>query len=116
MLTGHGLASTGIALGVIFGLGCGTYSTVQRYVRTNLAKKFATHYAEVLQTGTLADALMLYGHPQSRKDQSGEQIVKQIQSANAKDKMMMDQKYGQLMCAQKTAGFFERGARRVRQH
>ncbi len=52
MLTGRGLANAGIALGVVFGLGCGTYSTVQSYVRTHLAEKFAKHYAEVLQSAS----------------------------------------------------------------
>ena len=36
-------------------------------------------------------------HPEGRKDQTGEQLVKQIESSKPKDKMMMDQKYGQLL-------------------
>ena len=38
MLTGHGIANAGIALGLIFGLGCGTYTTVQTFVRTRMAE------------------------------------------------------------------------------
>jgi hypothetical protein len=101
MLTGHGLASAGITLGLIFGLGSGTYSTVQTYVRTRLAERFARHYAETVQTGTFANVLTLHLHPSSRKDQSGEELQKQIETSSAKEKMMMDQKFGPLMTLRK---------------
>ncbi len=60
MLTGHGLANAGIALGLIFGLGSGTFSTVQYFVRTRLAETFAKHYAETVQSAGLADVLTLH--------------------------------------------------------
>jgi hypothetical protein len=101
MLTGHGLASTGIALGLIFGLGCVTYSTVQSFVRTRLASRFATQYAETVQSSSLADILALHQHPSVRKDETGEQLQKRIETASAKEKMMVDQKYGSLMAVRK---------------
>jgi hypothetical protein len=101
MLTGHGLANVGITLGLIFGLGSVTYSTVQTYVRTNLAQRFARHYAEVIQSKPLADVLILHTHPDGRKDKSGEDLVKQMDTATAKDKMMVEQKYGPLLSLRK---------------
>ena len=101
MLTGHGLANAGIALGLIFGLGCGTYTTVQTYVRTRVAEKFAHQYEEILQSNSLAELLWYNLHPDGRKDQTGEQLVKTLESSKPKDKMMMEQKYGQLIALNK---------------
>jgi hypothetical protein len=97
MLTGLGLANTGIALGLIFGLGCGTYTGVQTYVQTSLGEKLAHRYEEVLNTNSLGDMLLLNLHPDSRKDQTGDDLVKSIEKSKAKDKMMMEQKYGSLL-------------------
>ena len=55
MLTGRGLANAGVALGLIFGLGCGTYTAVQSYVQTHMAEAFAHRYEEVLNSTSLAD-------------------------------------------------------------
>ena len=97
MLTGHGLANAGIALGLIFGLGCGTYTVVQSYVQTHMAEAFAHQYEQVLNSASLADMLFLNLHPDGRKDQTGEQIVKSLEKGKAKEKMMMDQKYGSIL-------------------
>ncbi len=101
MLTGQGIASAGIALGLIFGLGSVTYATVQTYVRTTLAQRFAKHYAEVVQTGSLPEIIRLHLHPEARNDKSGEDMVKQMETADAKEKMMMEQKYGPLLTLRK---------------
>jgi hypothetical protein len=101
MLTGHGLANVGIALGLIFGLGCGTYTVVQNYVRTRVSEKFANQYAEILQSKSLSDLLLYHMHPDSRKDQTGEQLLKTIESSKPKDKMMVEQKYGQMIALNK---------------
>ena len=97
MLTGNGIANAGIALGLIIGLGSGTYTTVQTYVRTHMAETIARKYEGVLQSKSLAEMISFGLHPDQRKDQSGEQVLKKMDSAKAKDKMMMDQKYGQLL-------------------
>ena len=72
MLTGHGLASAGIALGLIFGLGSGTFSTVQ-YFRQNPSgcniRESTTRRS--VQSAGLGDVLLPYGHPDGRKDQDG---------------------------------------------
>jgi hypothetical protein len=101
MLTGHGLATSGIALGLVFGLGCGTYTTVQTFTRTRLAERFAKRYATALQTSPLADVLTMHLHPSARKDQSGEQLQKQIETSSAKEKMMVEQRYGSLLSLRK---------------
>jgi len=101
MLTGHGIANAGIALGLIFGLGVGTYTTVQSYVRTRVSEKFAHQYEGILQTNSLADLLWYNLHPDGRKDQTGEQLLKSLESSKPKDKMMVEQKYGSLLTLNK---------------
>jgi len=101
MLTGHGLASAGIALGLIFGLGSGTFLTVQHFVRARLASTFAKHYAESVQSAGLADVLTLHLAPAARKDGGGDALKKQIETASAKERMMVDQKYGNLLALRK---------------
>jgi hypothetical protein len=101
MLTGHGLANAGIALGLIFGLGCATYTTVQTYVRTSLSEKFAHQYEGILQSNSLPDLLFYNLHPDARKDQTGEQVLKSLDSTKPKEKMMVEQKYGPLLTLNK---------------
>ena len=101
MLTGHGLANAGIALGLIFGLGCGTYSTVQSYVRTRVAEKFAHQYQGILQSNSLPELLWYNLHPDGRKDKTGEELVKALDTSKPKDKMMMEQRYGQFLALNK---------------
>jgi Domain of unknown function (DUF4190) len=101
MLTGRGFANAGIALGLIFGLGCGTYSTVQSYVRTRMAETFARRYQGILQTNSLPDLLWYSLHPEGRKNQTGEQILKSLETGKSRDKMAMETKYGQLLALNK---------------
>jgi hypothetical protein len=101
MLTGQGLANAGIALGLIFGLGCGTYTMVQSYIRTRVSERFAHNYEEILQANSLADLLFYNLHPDGRKDQTGEQLLKSLDSAKPKDKMMTEQKFGPLLSLNK---------------
>ena len=51
ILTGRRLAQTGVALGLIFGLGIFTVSSVQGFIRARNAESFAKHYAEVFKNG-----------------------------------------------------------------
>jgi Domain of unknown function (DUF4190) len=101
VLTGHGLANAGITLGLIFGLGVGTFTTVQSYVRTHMATQFARKYEGILQSGSLADMLWYSLHPDGRKDQTGEQLLKTLDTTKPKEKMSMEQKYGQLIALHK---------------
>jgi Domain of unknown function (DUF4190) len=101
MFTGQGLANAGIALGLIFGLTSATYTAVQTYVRTRQAEKFAKQYAEILESPALADVLTHSIHPDFRKDQTGEAIVKKLESTSPRDRMTLEQKYGQLVALEK---------------
>jgi uncharacterized membrane protein (DUF485 family) len=101
MFTGQGLANAGIALGLIFGLTSATYAFVQTYVRTRQAEKFAKQYAEILESPALADALLQSLHPDARKDQNGETIQKKLESTAPRERMSMDQRYGQLISLKK---------------
>ena len=101
MFTGQGLANAGIALGLIFGLTSATYAFVQSYVRTRQAEKFAKQYAEILESPALTDALLQTLHPDARKDQNGETIQKKLESTAPRERMSMDQKYGQLISLKK---------------
>ena len=66
MLTGQWLAQAGAALGLIFGLGIFTMSTVQGMVRSRNAESFARYYAEVAKNRRLADMMWLGVPPSSR--------------------------------------------------
>jgi len=94
ILTGRGLAQTGAALGLIFGLGIFTVSSVQGFIRTRNAGSFAKYYAEVFKTGTLADLLWLEYPPVVRKSVSAEDVMKKAQSK--KEAMMYEMKHGPL--------------------
>ena len=76
MLTGRTLAQTGAALGLIFGLGIFTMTTVQGLVRSRNAESFARHYAEVAKTRKLADMLWLGMPPSSRPSVSPKRCLR----------------------------------------
>jgi hypothetical protein len=101
MLTGTRLANAGIALGLVSGLVTGTYTTVQTYVRTRQAEQFGKHYAQILSQPQLADIITYNLHPEARKNNGPEELLKQLDSPSPKEKMMVDQKYGQLLALRK---------------
>ncbi len=80
ILTGRGLAQTGAALGLIFGLSIFTVSSVQGYIRTRNAESFSEYYAEVFKTGDLAHLLWLEIPPVQRKSVSAEDVMKKAQA------------------------------------
>ena len=83
MLTGRGLAQAGAALGLVFGLGIFTMSTVQGLVRSRNAESFARYYGEVAKTRTLADMMWLGVPPGPRASVSPEEVMQKM-SANKK--------------------------------
>ena len=93
-MTGRGLAQTGAALGLIFGLGIFTVSSVQDFIRKSKAETFARYYAEAFKAGTLADLLWLEIPPVQRKSVSAEDVIKKAQSK--KEAMMYEMKTGPL--------------------
>jgi hypothetical protein len=94
VLTGHGLANVGIALGIMFGLASFTLSSVQKFLWTRQAEQFGRKYAEVLKSPNLGDVLWYNALPDARKGRTGAQILEQAQTSKSKQQMMMDQKMG----------------------
>jgi Domain of unknown function (DUF4190) len=92
MLTGRGLAQAGAALGLVFGLGIFTVSTVQGMVRSRNASSFARHYGEVAKDRTLGDLLWLGIPPGQRTSVSPEEVMKKMSEAQRKDAAVMEMK------------------------
>jgi hypothetical protein len=92
ILTGRRLANAGIAMGLVFGLVASTYTAVQSFVLTREAAKFGRQYAEVFHTGSLGDILWYNLHPEMRKTKTPQQVLKEFESAKAKERMSIDQK------------------------
>ena len=97
MLTGMGLANAGISLGLVLGLGVATYTGVQSFVRTRMAETFARQYEQVLKSKSLGDMMMSSQHPDSRGNKTGEQLVKSLDVNKPKDRMVVHDKYSQLL-------------------
>ena len=93
MFTGQRLASAGIGLGLIFGLSAATITTVQSYVRARQATLFATKFAKILESGDKGQILWYSSHPELRKDKTGEDILKELES-KPKDRQMMESAMG----------------------
>jgi hypothetical protein len=94
ILTGRKLAQLGVALGLVFGLGIATVSTVQGVIRSRNAADFAKHYADVIKTQTLADTLWLGMPPAQRKGTTTEEVMQKLQTGKKQDQAMFDMKYG----------------------
>lgn len=85
ILTGRKLAQTGVALGLIFGLGIFTVTTVQAMVRSHSAASYARYYAEVAKTASLPDLMMLGIPPSQRSSVTPEDLMKRLESSKRKD-------------------------------
>jgi hypothetical protein len=85
ILTGRGLAQTGAAMGLIFGLGIFTTTTVQGLLRTRNAQSFANYYVGVFKTGGLGDILWLGMPPSQRKSMSPEEVLQKLQTAKKQE-------------------------------
>jgi Domain of unknown function (DUF4190) len=101
MLTGHGLANAGIALGLTFGLIAGTVTSVQYLVRSNQARKFAKEYEQILQRHSLAEILRYKLPPNARKQRSEADVLKEYDQNLAKQKPMLEMKMGQMLALQR---------------
>lgn len=88
MLTGKGFAQAGVALGLIFGLGSVTYTTVLSYYRTQSATKFAKMYIEVLKNDPIENVVWWKFPPETRKEKSPTAIMSELQKA-VKDPSML---------------------------
>jgi hypothetical protein len=94
ILTGRRLASTGIALGLVFGLASFTISSVQHFVWTKRAESFGKKYADVLKSASLGDVLWYNAQPGYRKDRTPAQMLEEHEKAAAREQRMMDPKLG----------------------
>lgn len=101
ILTGQRLANAGIALGLVFGLVAGTVATVQYYIVSRDAVRFAKEYADVLQRHSLGEILWNNLGPESRKEKSQADALKDLEANMAKQRMMVEQKMGQMLALQK---------------
>jgi predicted GIY-YIG superfamily endonuclease len=96
MLTGSSLAKAGITLGLMFGLISATYTGVQTFVRTRAAESFSRKFAELLKSPSESDVVWYTVHPQQRKDKTPAQVLKEFDSSKAKERMMAEQRHGEL--------------------
>jgi len=91
VLTGRGFAQAGIALGLIFGLASVTNSAVTDAVVRRGAAAFSKEYAEVLSSGSLAQALHYKVPAEERKSVTPEEVLKQMTSAKGDPGMIESQ-------------------------
>ncbi len=96
MLAGRGLAQAGAAMGLVFGLGIFTMSTVQGVVRSRNAESFARYYAEVAKTRRLADLMWLGVPPAARSSVSPEDVIGKMTASKKQDAAMFDMKTSSL--------------------
>ncbi len=92
LFTGRGLASAGIAMGMIFGLSAATISTVETYVRNREAERFAKQLVVAFKTPNSGEASWWTLHPSLRKEKTAVQYLHEVEAAKGKEKMMHEQK------------------------
>ncbi len=80
LYTGASLARAGIGLSLVFAASALTFSQVQHMKVSVSAKKFADVYAEVLESGNLADATWYTLMPDSRQGQTPKKYLEQVLS------------------------------------
>jgi hypothetical protein len=93
LLTGRRLANVGIGLGLVYGLTVITYTTVQSYILTREASKFALVYAKILKEGSLGDALLYRVDASMRKDRTAASMEEEFEKQRSKERAMADQKF-----------------------
>jgi hypothetical protein len=92
ILTGRRIANVGIALGLIFGLTVATFTSIQSFILTREATKFAMFYGKVLNEGSYGDALLYRQPPATRENKIGADAEKELNGMKARDKAMVDMK------------------------
>jgi hypothetical protein len=81
VLTGRGIAQAGITLGLVFGLASITTATVQDWILVREAQKFARTYHDVLEKGTLEQALWYGQAPPVRSGKTPEEIADELRKS-----------------------------------
>ena len=96
MLTGSGLAKAGVTMGLIFGLGIFTITTVQGFIRNRNAEDFARYYADVLKNQGMGELLWLELPPSQRKGVSPSEVLEKMQQSKRQEAAMLEMKIGSL--------------------
>jgi len=94
ILTGRGLARAGAAMGLIFGLGVLTVTSVQGFIMTRNAKSFANHYVELVKTGGIADILLMNIPPSQRKGMTASDVTEKLKTNRREESAMLEMKNG----------------------
>lgn len=89
VLTGRKLASAGVALGLIFGLGSFTVDRVDTTIRRTEAQKFARMYIDALKTRSMSECLWYRMRPAGRANMKPEDAVPMLQES-ARDSGMFE--------------------------
>jgi hypothetical protein len=92
MITGSRLANAGVALGIVFSLTAVTVSSVQTYIRTRSAARFARAYAKTLEEPSQAKALWYNLPPLQRQKKSPTEMMQEFDAAKGKERMAIDQR------------------------
>jgi hypothetical protein len=90
MLTGRGLARAGAAMGLVFGLGIFTVTTIQGYFVTQNAIRYANHYASLLRSGGLGDVMLQNIPPYQRGGMTGSDVLEKMAKAKREDNAMLE--------------------------
>jgi hypothetical protein len=96
LYTGKVFAQAGIVIALIFGTSAITTLAVGEIFRSSQAKSFAGIFEEALKKGTNEDLLWYSTNPDSRKGKTPKEVSDEMIGA-AKDKMMMEQHFAQLL-------------------
>ena len=87
-LTGKPIAQAGIALALVFSFSSVTFSTTTYYLRANQAKIFAMKMQDVLNRGTLDEAMFYFQTPENRKTSSPEKMAEIMPKSGAEAEAM----------------------------
>jgi hypothetical protein len=90
MLTGRGLARAGAAMGLVFGLGIFTVTTIQGYFVTQNAVQYANHYANLIRSGGLGDVMLQNIPPHQRGGMTGSDVLEKMSKAKREDTGMLE--------------------------
>jgi hypothetical protein len=94
ILTGRGLAQAGVAMGLSFGLGVFTITTVQGFIRFRNAANFAQYYADVVKTKGVEYLIWLELPPLQRKSLEPEEAMEKMRTTRKQDIAMYEARTG----------------------
>lgn len=96
VLTGRGLAQTGIGLGIVFAIASLTVSGVQDFIVLRSSKKFARAYVEALKKEPVEEAFWYHQPPDFRAGKAPAEVYKAVKD-QIKQKQMFEMEFGDLL-------------------